>query len=399
MLKKWFLSHSVGFINPKFKTLVQHFSFRYYCSTTTTTSSQSQSESEPDTNPLPVSYLINNFGFSHESALKVFNQKQVRFNTLEKPNSVITFFKTHGFSQSNIRTTIKKAPWLLSSKPNNKILPKFQFFLSKGVSSSDIVSLLTANPKILQSSLEKRIIPRFELLSKFLKTNKDVIVCLIMHWSLFVCTPYDNIVANINLMTDFGVCDSNIARLFQQSPSIFGSTDLLKSLEEVKGLGFDPSMTTFVAALMAKKCMTKKLWNQKVDVFKKQGWSDEVVLQAFRSYPSLMLVSIDKVNLVMSYWVNQLGWNSLALIKCPLIFGFSLEKRVIPRASILQFLLMKGLRKKNSSLVAPFLYTEKLFLDKFVFSFKEESDNLLKRYEDKMELAYTKENIGMPLTK
>ncbi|WJX23630.1 hypothetical protein P8452_12829 [Trifolium repens] len=248
MLKKWFLSHSVGFINPKFKTLVQHFSFRYYCSTTTTTSSQSQSESEPDTNPLPVSYLINNFGFSHESALKVFNQKQVRFNTLEKPNSVITFFKTHGFSQSNIRTTIKKAPWLLSSKPNNKILPKFQFFLSKGVSSSDIVSLLTANPKILQSSLEKRIIPRFELLT----------------------------------------------RLFQQSPSIFGSTDLLKSLEEVKGLGFDPSMTTFVAALMAKKCMTKKLWNQKVDVFKKQGWSDEVVLQAFRSYPSLMLVSIDK---------------------------------------------------------------------------------------------------------
>jgi mTERF domain-containing protein len=402
MLKKWFLSQSVvlvGIINPtnsvtpKFNLLLPQFSFRYYCSTTTTTS-----QSQSDTNPLPVSYLINNFGFSHESALKAFNQKHVRFNTLEKPNSVITFFKNHGFSQSNIRTIIRKAPWLLSSEPNNKILRKFQFFLSKGVSSSHIVSLLTANPKILQSSLEKRIIPRFELLSKFLKTNKDVIVCLILHWSLFVRTPYDNIVANINLMTDFGVCDSNIARLLQQRPSIFSSTDLLKSLEEVKGLGFDPSMTTFEAALMAKKCMTKKLWNQKVDVFKKWGWSDEVVLQAFRSYPCLMLVSIDKVNLVMRYWVNQLGWNSLALIKCPLIFGFSLEKRVIPRASILQFLLMKGLRKKNSSLVAPFLYTEKLFLDKFVFSFKEESDYLLKLYQEKMELAYTKENNGMPLT-
>jgi mTERF domain-containing protein len=111
-----------------------------------------------------------------------------------------------------------------------------------------------------------------------------------------------------------------------------------------------------------------------------------------------MLVSIDKVNLVMSYWVNQLGWNSLALIKCPLIFGFSLEKRVIPRASILQFLLMKGLRKKNASLVTPFIYTEKLFLDKFVFNFKEESDYLLKLYQDKMKLAYSEENKGMPLT-
>ncbi|WJX27911.1 hypothetical protein P8452_16687 [Trifolium repens] len=95
-------------------------------------------------------------------------------------------------------------------------------------------------------------------------------------------------------MTDFGVCDSVIARFLQTRPSIFGSTDLIKSLEEVKGLGFDPSMTTFEAALMAKKCISKKLWNQKVDVFKKWGWSDEVVFQAFRSNPSLMLVSIDK---------------------------------------------------------------------------------------------------------
>jgi len=44
-------------------------------------------------------------------------------------------------------------------------------------------------------------------------------------------------------MTDFGVCESTIARLLQKRPSIFGQTGLIKSLE-VKGLGFDPSMTT-----------------------------------------------------------------------------------------------------------------------------------------------------------
>ncbi|WJX23632.1 hypothetical protein P8452_12831 [Trifolium repens] len=210
---------------------------------------------------------------------------------------------------------------------------------------------------------------------------------------------YRRMLVNINLMTDFGICNSNIATLLQIRPSIFGSIDLIKSLEEVKGLGFNPSMTTFVNALMAKKCISKKLWNQKVDVFKKWGWSDEAVFQAFRSYPGLMLVSIDKVNLGMTFWVNQLGWNSLELTKCPLIFSYSLHKRIIPRASVLQYLLMKGLREKNASLVAPFTYPEKLFLDKFVFSFKGESDYLLKLYEEKMELAYTKENNGMPLTK
>ncbi|WJX27896.1 hypothetical protein P8452_16673 [Trifolium repens] len=396
----------LGFIttNPKIDPFSQYCSFPIslrsfrYCTTTTATIATTTTASESDIYPFAVSYLINNFGFSHESALKAFNNKQVRFKSPEKPNSVINFFKDNGFSDSDILIIIRKQPWLLSSQPHKSLLPKFQFFLSKGVSSSDIVSLLTANPKILQSSLEKQIIPLFELLSKFLKTDKDVIFCLIRHSYSFDLISYDLIVANINLMTDFGVSNSNIAILLQERPSIFGSTDLIKSLEEVKGLGFNPSMTTFGTALKAKKCISKKLWNQKVDVFKKWGWSDEDVFQAFRSNPTLMLVSIDKVNLVMTFWVNQMGWNSLAVTKCAHMFSYSLHKRIIPRASVLQYLLMKGLRKKNASLVTPFIYTEKLFLDKFVFNFKEESDYLLKLYQDKMELAYTKENNGMPLT-
>ena len=209
---------------------------------------------------------------------------------------------------------------------------------------------------------------------------------------------YHLTVDNVNLMSDFGVSDSTVAKFLRTRPSIFGSKDLIKSLEEVKGLGFDPSLATFEVALKAKKCMSKTLWDEKVDTFKKWGWSDEAVIQTFQLQPNMMLVSIDKINLLMSFWVNQLGWNSLALTKLPQMFCFSLEKRIIPRALIVQFLLMKGLRKKNASLVVPFDYSEKMFLSKFVFSFKEESDYLLKLYEEKMKHAYTMENNGMPFT-
>ncbi|CAJ2662022.1 unnamed protein product [Trifolium pratense] len=313
--------------------------------------------------------------FSPESAIKASNK--VIFKTSKKSESVINFFRTHGFTDSDIQHIIQKEPWLLNCNPSKRLLPKFQFllskgastsdivritvaghrfmmlslknlenkfefFLSKGVSSSDIVSLLIANPMILQISLEKRIIRLFELLSRFLKTNKDVIVCLIRHSKAFNFIPYHLMVANINLMTDFGVCDSNIARFLQIRPYIFGSTDLIKSLEEVKGLGFDPSRTTFGAALIAKKFLSEELWDEKVDTFKKWGWSDEDIVKAFRVKPDLLLNSVDKINLVMSFWVNEMGWNSLALTKKPHMFGYSLEKRIIPRASVLQFLLMKG---------------------------------------------------------
>jgi len=142
MSNKLFFSQNVvlGVIITKSTTLKfnnQHLSFPFSlkCSITT---SQSESVS---TQPFAVSYLINNFDFTHESALKAFNRKQVRFNTPDKPDSVITFFKNHGFSQENIRIMIRKLPWLLSSQPHNVVLPKLQFFLSKDVSSSDRVPL------------------------------------------------------------------------------------------------------------------------------------------------------------------------------------------------------------------------------------------------------------------
>jgi len=54
-----------------------------------------------------------------------------------------------------------------------------------------------------------------------------------------------------------------------------------------------------------------------------------------------MLASVQKINLVMSFWVNLLGWNSLALAKRPNIFALSLQRRIIPKALVLQYLLMK----------------------------------------------------------
>jgi len=68
-----------------------------------------------------------------------------------------------------------------------------------------------------------------------------------------------------------------------------------------------------------------------------------------------------------------------------------LEKRIIPRATVVQFLLNNGLRNKNSSLIYPFLRPEKLFLDMFIKRFKNESSYLMKLYEEKLKLAHTRD--------
>ncbi|KAL5074067.1 hypothetical protein RYX36_013051 [Vicia faba] len=112
-----------------------------------------------------LSYFTNNCGLSPQDALKASKRLRLTFTTPEKPNSVIAFFKTHGFSIPQIQSIILKNPQLILSNPTKTILPKFQFLASKGASPSDIVAAVTRSSRFLRVSLEKHIIPAFQLVT------------------------------------------------------------------------------------------------------------------------------------------------------------------------------------------------------------------------------------------
>ncbi|PNX83561.1 hypothetical protein L195_g039605 [Trifolium pratense] len=89
-----------------------------------------------------------------------------------------------------------------------------------------------------------------------------------------------------------------------------------------------------------------------------------MVLEAFRKRPLCMLSSVEKIDKVMRFWVNELDWNSSALVKRPEVFLYSLENRIIPRASVVSYLFSKGLIEKNVELSTPFGVNKKVFLEK-----------------------------------
>ncbi|OIV91688.1 hypothetical protein TanjilG_26541 [Lupinus angustifolius] len=286
---------------------------------------------------------------------------------------------------------LSREPWLLSCNPNKRVLPKFEFLLSKGASTSDIVSIVTKTPRFLSPSLENHIIPTYELVHSFLLSDEETVACIIRNTLSFCSSRMSH---NIKLLIGCGVSESNIAILLRKWPSILCSIDLLKEVEEVKRLGFNPSKTTFSIALLAKHTVCKSKWDEKIGVFKKWGWDDETILEAFRRQPNCMLVSCDKINVVMNFWVKELGWDVLALVRGPDIFGFSLEKKIIPRAYVLKYLLGKGLMKKDASLITPFRISEILFLQKFVECFEEEeTSQLLNIYWEKLNVQDNREKV------
>ncbi|KAK7363599.1 hypothetical protein VNO77_05747 [Canavalia gladiata] len=334
------------------------------------------------THSFTVSYLVNNFGFSPDSALKA--SRKLRLHNPQKPDSVLSFFRNHGFSDSQTHSIVKREPGLLNVDPERTLLPKIDFLRSKGISTSDIVRAVSTNPRILLRSLENHIIPSYELVRGFLQSDMQIIAC-IKRSSGFLCSG--RLELNFKILLDNGVKRRDIAKVLRAWPNILCSTNLLNTVDELKELGFNPSISTFCVALLAKRTVSKTRWAEKIDTFKRWGWSYQQVIEAFKKQPYCMLASTDKINAVMSFWVDQLGWNALYLVKVPGIFVMSLQKRIIPRASVLHFLVSNGLREKDASLTTPFVLNEKLFLEKFVKRFKEDSSHLLKLYEEKMNLA------------
>ena len=334
-----------------------------------------------------VSYLIDSCGLSHKDALSA--SKFFSFETPDKPNSVLAFFNSHGFSKSQISKIVKSLPRLLASDPDKTLLPKLQFFYSKGASRPDVTKIVVSTPGILYRSLENQIIPSFNFFKDFLQSDEMAITVIKRFSRILLFDLHTYVASNINALQEFGVPKSNIAGLLMNRPMAFMVRPNLfrENLEEVKKMGFYPSQMKFVIAIHAMRAMGKSTWERKIDAYKRWGWSEEEIRLAFIKLPRCMTHSEDKIMATMDFFVNKMGRESSLIARRPLLISLSLEKRIIPRYSVIQVLLSKGLIKNDTSLVVLFESTEKMFLRKFVNGFKEEAPQLMKLYQEKINLS------------
>ncbi|PRQ55522.1 putative transcription regulator mTERF family [Rosa chinensis] len=116
------------------------------------------------------------------------------------------------------------------------------------------------------------------------------------------------------------------------------------------------------------------------------GWSEDDFLSAFRKCPRSMVVSEKKLMQVMDFWVNKMGWPSVIIAKYAIVCSYSLQKRIIPRCSVLKVLLSKGLINENLSKPCVLAYAEEQFLEMFVTKFVNQIPQLLSVYQENVDL-------------
>ncbi|KAK1278745.1 hypothetical protein QJS04_geneDACA003569 [Acorus gramineus] len=334
-----------------------------------------------DPSPTTVSYLVNSCGLSSESALKA--SKRFRIISVENADSVLSLLKNHGFDQTKLSQMITRFPVILTMDPNKILKPKMEFFLHRvGFSASDLVELVSTSPWIFYGSLERRLNPSFDFLKGVVGSDENAIITISRMPSFLNFDLPKILSSKVALLRGHGMRESDISMYIMRYPrDLSGSHDrFIEVLSELKKMGFDPLSRSYIQALHTMWGLSSSNWQRKCDIYKSLGWSEDELLKLIKKSPVCMRLSETKIRKGAEFFMMHLGWDLSLISKYPQCLGFSLEKRIIPRYTVMQILLSNGLLKKDVNWGKIFNIIEKDFLNKFVNKYEGEAPKLMEAY-------------------
>ncbi|XP_015969521.1 uncharacterized protein LOC107492954 [Arachis duranensis] len=220
-----------------------------------------------------ISYLIDSCSLSPDTAALTF--QKLHLPSAERPDSVLTLLREHGFTDTQISNLIRKRLLFLLANPDI-LLPKFQFFLSIGIFNTNLARTLTADPTLLTRNLEKQIIPCYNFLKSVLISDEKVASSLKRTSWVFLEDHKKNLVPNLNLLKEMDVPKSCVTLLLTHFSEALmqKKKNFAKLSKEIKEMGFNPKNTIFVLAIHVLSGEgNKSIYNRCYEVYKRWGWS------------------------------------------------------------------------------------------------------------------------------
>ncbi|XP_010554979.1 PREDICTED: transcription termination factor MTERF5, chloroplastic-like [Tarenaya hassleriana] len=276
-----------------------------------------------------------------------------------------------GFTSEQVANVSKHLPDAYSAE---KISPKLRFLRAIIGSDNDVIRCVTANPRVLASSLKNQLEPNYKFMKSILEDDDSVAKCIRRSSRLLTLDLEGNLAAKVSFLRGYGFPNASIAKLMQNSPNTLALSfsKLEETLKKAENFGFIPSSPMIVSAIKAIGQINESNWEQKLEVYRKWGWSDDDFVYAFKNSPLIMCLSEEKINKGMDVFLNRLGMSSSDIARFPNIIFYSVEERIVPRCSVVALLHSKGV-----------LGDRPLTISTYARAIKEKEEAFVKRFVDK----------------
>ena len=159
-----------------------------------------------------VEYLTNSCGLSLHSAISI--SKKVKLEDKNKPHfdSVVSFFKSHNFSDAHIVQLIEKHPAVLHCKIGTNVEPKIQFLLESGFQGLLLPEFVVSAPDIFGRSLNNQLRPMMTLLKKIISCPEKILLA-VRRGKRIVSADNEQVQQNLDYLIEQGVSKQRVEAL------------------------------------------------------------------------------------------------------------------------------------------------------------------------------------------
>ncbi|KAL1213269.1 Transcription termination factor MTERF5 [Cardamine amara subsp. amara] len=244
-------------------------------------------------NNFTVSYLVDSLGLTKKLAQSI--SRRVSFEDKCNPDSVLSLFRSYGFTDSQISSIITDYPLLLIADAEKVVGPKLQFLQSRGASRSQLTETVSKVPKILGMKGDKTISRYFDLVKEIIEADKSSEFQK-LSLSLPQGSKQENKIRNISVLRDLRVPQRLLFSLIISDHHVCcGKEKFEESLKKVVEMGFDPTTSKFVEALRIVYGLSDKRLEENFKVYKRLGLTVNDVWELFKKCPGFLVYSENRI--------------------------------------------------------------------------------------------------------
>ncbi|KAJ4902044.1 Mitochondrial transcription termination factor family protein [Raphanus sativus] len=273
-------------------------------------------------------YLVDSLGLTATLAESI--SKKASFRDKGNPDSVLSLFRSYGFTDSQISSMVTNYPRLLMLDAEKCLGPKLQVLKSmEGGSSSDqLIETISKVPKLLGMKGDKTISRYYDVVKETIKSGKSSKFEKLCH-----SLPHglqQNKIRNASVLRELGVPQRLLNPLLVSDHKLVcGDGKFKETLKKVIDMGFDPTSAQFVQALGAVQWLSDKEIEEKVNVYRKLGFYTRDVWEMFLKYPICLRISEDNITQTFKV-LNKCGLKEEEILsvfkKFPECIGYSRQK-------------------------------------------------------------------------
>uniref|UniRef100_A0A1D1YLI6 mTERF domain-containing protein 1, mitochondrial n=1 Tax=Anthurium amnicola TaxID=1678845 RepID=A0A1D1YLI6_9ARAE len=325
-----------------------------------------------------IHYLVNSCGLSSVEALRA-SKPLAHLRSTQKPDAVLRLMKQHGLGDAQIRRLVVRRPTVLVADVKKTLEPKIRAMLEAGFSGPEVAQLISSSGAAIPC---RSVLRRIEFWRDLLGNNQNLLKALDRNANFLSFSIEERVIPTLSFLRSLGISDKKIGTIMMRSYCLVTrSLEGTKALvDQVKNLGISPGSGLFVAALCTLSNLSKSTLDSKVQLLRSFGWSQADLGLAFRRCPNFLNVSQKKLRTMMDFLLKEAGCSPVYVAGRPVLLGFSIERRLIPRFRVIQSLKMRCLRGGDHDLYNFMLLTDKKFVDKYIIPNREKAPEVLEAY-------------------